>query len=861
MSKFAELPDGTRLEFPDDTEDSVIDGVVKKHLGVPATKEFSFGQEALATGKQAASNIGNLIVTTPNLMAGGLLNKFADVTGSKTARELGDDFFKRMEETNQAIALDTENAPQSLPGKVVAGAAPVIGAVAMGGGAIPAMLASGFGSMGQSQVQQGVDSTTAATVAGIDTAGNLAGALVPGGRIVQALANPVAGGATDAVNQQILKSQGYDKVAEGFDPLNPERRLTDAFVGGILPPGLRNKPEEVVQKPKVDIPQKELPRNVDAELIKRAQKNAEHQLDALILLRKQYEDAIEAGDNSPETIAAHQEVTSQIQHVTRILETAIAEQSGNQHPTRVAQGEDINAIKEARNKAFVEKQNLIDPNDPWAGIPTIPVKKGQLGPDEVAPVHEAIPEGPPRHVGEFDPETGQMVKEGTPPVDPTPEAPKQTPMQVAQDRVRQVMEDGTKLNDFKERAQMLLDDLPNRVPRDDTPGSHYSALKEALEAELAYYNKKTEPVVETKSTVPDIVEPKGMGIDVFKNIQDLFKQLQSTDVGLDKLRYYQQWAKDGMQRMAGFGEGQRGYDPTHDYTITWENLKKTHDFLAEKIAQKEAEAYKEPVQTEPSGPKTYDTMEALVRDTKSDDPVIIANQRRMAMEQNPQLFTTPKGTTVKFSTEIPKMLRDIITHFMKITKMDQDGIFVVFDPTLTARGRLSHSGDKGIMYLNPVGIKEHGTWLSKQPVLKEMFAAGRMKDVLDNVMLSRYAAHEMGHFLLNKYLTQTITHIKDLQHIEQRWKDYLANNKLNAISVFDIDKPQHRADYQKAFHEFFSEQLAKELLHKQLVDKFTFGKGKEASKHLDNLKRIVYHSAKYVEGLVGKHIDMGNCLC
>ncbi len=37
MSKFAELPDGTKLEFPDDTTDDVIDSTVKKHLGVSAT--------------------------------------------------------------------------------------------------------------------------------------------------------------------------------------------------------------------------------------------------------------------------------------------------------------------------------------------------------------------------------------------------------------------------------------------------------------------------------------------------------------------------------------------------------------------------------------------------------------------------------------------------------------------------------------------------------------------------------------------------------------------------------------------------------------------------------------------------------
>ena len=39
MSKFAELPDGTKLEFPDDTTDDVIDSTVKKHLGVSATSK------------------------------------------------------------------------------------------------------------------------------------------------------------------------------------------------------------------------------------------------------------------------------------------------------------------------------------------------------------------------------------------------------------------------------------------------------------------------------------------------------------------------------------------------------------------------------------------------------------------------------------------------------------------------------------------------------------------------------------------------------------------------------------------------------------------------------------------------------
>lgn len=45
MSKIAELPNGDILEFPDNTPDSVVDSVVKKHLGVSAPKEKPFLQQ------------------------------------------------------------------------------------------------------------------------------------------------------------------------------------------------------------------------------------------------------------------------------------------------------------------------------------------------------------------------------------------------------------------------------------------------------------------------------------------------------------------------------------------------------------------------------------------------------------------------------------------------------------------------------------------------------------------------------------------------------------------------------------------------------------------------------------------------
>lgn len=65
MSKFAELPDGTKLEFPDDTQDTIIDSVVKKHLGVSV--------EEPSQAKTFAKNaVENALPTLGAIGAGGL---------------------------------------------------------------------------------------------------------------------------------------------------------------------------------------------------------------------------------------------------------------------------------------------------------------------------------------------------------------------------------------------------------------------------------------------------------------------------------------------------------------------------------------------------------------------------------------------------------------------------------------------------------------------------------------------------------------------------------------------------------------------------------------------------------------------
>lgn len=71
MSKFAELPDGTKLEFPDDTEDSVIDKTVKAHLGISApTTEKSDAQKFGDWALDKAGGAVGALSALPDYLAG-----------------------------------------------------------------------------------------------------------------------------------------------------------------------------------------------------------------------------------------------------------------------------------------------------------------------------------------------------------------------------------------------------------------------------------------------------------------------------------------------------------------------------------------------------------------------------------------------------------------------------------------------------------------------------------------------------------------------------------------------------------------------------------------------------------------------
>ena len=71
MSRFAELPDGRRLEFPDDTPDDVIQAVVRRELGITAQPGIAGAREtAQPTREQRLERIAALEAEASAIEAG-----------------------------------------------------------------------------------------------------------------------------------------------------------------------------------------------------------------------------------------------------------------------------------------------------------------------------------------------------------------------------------------------------------------------------------------------------------------------------------------------------------------------------------------------------------------------------------------------------------------------------------------------------------------------------------------------------------------------------------------------------------------------------------------------------------------------
>jgi len=199
MAKFAELPDGTKLEFPDDIADSVMDKVVKSHLTANPEPKSNFDAALEETRKHGP------IAKMKELAAGGLSGIFSPAEQMLKNRGV---------DTDSALFKVGQIGGNVVLGSGVAGG---LAKVAGAAGATPALV-------------------NALRTSGVEAGGNFGRSALTGGLtggITTALTNPedtIQGAGIGAIAPSALGVLGTG-AARGYDLLS--RNIPDVNAGKI----------------------------------------------------------------------------------------------------------------------------------------------------------------------------------------------------------------------------------------------------------------------------------------------------------------------------------------------------------------------------------------------------------------------------------------------------------------------------------------------------------------------------------------------------------------------------------------------------------------------------------------------------
>jgi len=139
MAKYAELSDGTRLEFPDNTEDSVIDATVKKHLSLTIPEEKPSLGERFKTGVQETLEGLGTAIQAPFLSNEELTQRFKEHQANQKPSAGSLEKVQQIAE-NQGYLAAGKEALSQVPGVIAeqAGNLGAVGAGALGGAALGA---------------------------------------------------------------------------------------------------------------------------------------------------------------------------------------------------------------------------------------------------------------------------------------------------------------------------------------------------------------------------------------------------------------------------------------------------------------------------------------------------------------------------------------------------------------------------------------------------------------------------------------------------------------------------------------------------------------------------------------------------
>lgn len=494
----------------------------------------------------------------------------------------------------------------------------------------------------------------------------------------------------------------------------------------------------------------------------------------------------------------------------------------------------------------------------------------------------------------------------TAPNTPSPKVPRMSPVEVAVSRIGEAMSmPKEKLVERLQKARDALDSLPERVAVDESPGSQYSSLKAALEQEVKAYEalirgekpdfswfeggaeKAPELPVEKPAPVNKVAGPER-----FETLEELDRQATSPDNGLPPIEAYANepvltpWQQ--RQRAAETGPTKSPAQQLQHHQFQFNKLSRILDNVNKQIknydegktpsgtfdiakAQQMRESLERQVAEHQEGiakvldlnPELREKLNKPVGKTKAEPQPVPENKyvsmkelteatgedvvgAIRALDANPSLVNTVPGTKVSFDVNLPQKFQKIMTHLIKLTKFADEKVYFVLAENFPASGRVMHAGNTTYIRLHPSNIAKNLADLSGKKFFNKL-TGGKLTEALEHLNTVRYAAHELGHAILNKYLRDSVTHTDDLMILAKQWEEFNKKAKHTANSIFDMGKEKQRADYQKAFHEFFAEKVARELMHKHVISAFD----KRSKGMLSDIKNVVDASHKYLKDTFG----------
>jgi len=460
----------------------------------------------------------------------------------------------------------------------------------------------------------------------------------------------------------------------------------------------------------------------------------------------------------------------------------------------------------------------------------------------------------------------------TPKTKVSTEAPRSSPVEIALSRVGEAMSMSPEaLGRRLDRAREVLDNLPQRTEQ-DVPGSSHDARREALTQEIKVYEslqRGEQPDLgwfEGKQEVPmlPIETPisKVAGPERFEPLEELTRQETLPDNGLPPIDVYGDVPVNTPWQNRRNGETGATRSPAQQLQHHQFNFNKLSRILEN--VNKQIAAYDEG--RTPSG--TFDVAKAMAMRESLEKQIAMHDEGiAKVLDLNPQLreklnkvvgkpaaeppnvpkekftsiaeatktvgqtdslepflnnmnlFSSIKKSDIHFDSTIPVELQRVLRKMFTTLGLGKEKVFVV-DTTFNQTGFVFHVGNTTVISLN-------------RTALVERYGKGAFGDL-------RVASHEMGHFLFNKYLKETITHLQDLGKLDAAFKDYIAKNKIEPIFTNDSASVLKT---QVAFHEFFAERTARALMYHHVLDKFA-----PKSKYLVALSKMLSDSYRKLSG-------------